>query len=89
MYVEGDRDMKRFVIGILKRLILSVAILVSIAAFGIVYGHLFGPSTIDYVGTLLLVAWPWALPELFVIVSIVWFFVKRVEATNCSRGNIR
>ena len=71
--------MTRFIIAILKRLLVSVTMLVSIIAIGTVYGHFFGPSKISYAGTIMLVAWPWALPQLFVVVSVVWFVVQRIK----------
>lgn len=74
--------MKRFAIAVLKRLVVSIAILIAIAAFGLVYGHFAGPSDIAYWGAIVLVAWPWALPQIFVAVSIVWFVAQRIKRSR-------
>jgi hypothetical protein len=74
--------MKHFAIAVLKRLLLSIAILIAIAAFGLLYGHFAGPSDIAYWGAIVLVAWPWALPQVFVAVSIVWFVAQRIKRSG-------
>ncbi len=71
--------MMRFAIAILKRLLVSVAVLAFIIAFGTLYGHFVGPSKIAYAGTIMLIAWPWALPQVFVVVSVVWFLAQRLK----------
>jgi hypothetical protein len=71
--------MKRFAIAILKRLMVSVAVLVFCIAFGWLYGHFVGPSKIAYAGAIMLIAWPWALPQVFIVVSIMWFFAQRIR----------
>jgi hypothetical protein len=64
--------MKRLAAGFVQRLFVSVAVVILIGGFGIVYGELFGPSEIAGI-SLVLVAWPWALPQIFVVVCVVWF----------------
>lgn len=79
-------SMRRFAIAVLKRLLVSVAILISIIAFGSLYGYFVGPSKIAYAGAVLLIAWPWALPQLFVLVSIIWFLAQRVRHRSHPTG---
>jgi Na+-translocating ferredoxin:NAD+ oxidoreductase RnfD subunit len=79
--------MMRFAIAVLKRLLVSVAIVVSIIAFGSLYGYVFGPSEIAYAGAILLVAWPWTLPQVFIVVSVVWFLVQRIRSLHHHRGH--
>ena len=50
--------MKQFAIAVLKRLLVSIAILTFIAALGFLYGY-FAPSKIAYGCAVVLVAWPW------------------------------
>jgi hypothetical protein len=76
--------MKRFAIAVLKRLAVSIAILALMIAFGLLYRHFVGPSEIAYAGAVLLIAWPWALPQVFIVVSIVWFVVQRVSHSRRS-----
>jgi hypothetical protein len=71
--------MKRFAIAVLKRLLVSIGLLISMIAFGFLYGHFAGPSKIAYAGTIMLIAWPWALPQVFIVVSIMWFLVQRIR----------
>lgn len=71
--------MKRFMLAITKRLLVSVAIVISVMAVGLLCGRFLGPSKAAYFGALLLVAWPWVLPQVFVVVSVVWFAVDRVR----------
>jgi hypothetical protein len=65
--------MKRIAAWVLKRLVVAVAVLLMIAGFGFVYGYFAGPSRISYSCAIILIAWPWALPQLFVVVSLLWF----------------
>ncbi len=51
--------MKQFAIAVLKRLLVSIAILTFIAALGFLYGYFAGPSKIAYGCAVVLVAWPW------------------------------
>jgi hypothetical protein len=67
--------MRTFVLAVLKRLAVSVIVIGLIGAFGLLYGHFVGPSRIAYAGSVVLIAWPWSLPQVFVVVSIIWFFV--------------
>jgi len=71
--------MKRFVIAVAKRLLASIVVLVLVSAFGFLYGRFAGPSRVAYASAVMLIAWPWALPQIFVVVSIVWFVVQRVR----------
>jgi hypothetical protein len=71
--------MRRFALAVLKRLLASIAILVFMIVFGYLYGLLVGPSKIAYSGTIMLIAWPWALPQVFVAVSVVWFLAQRLK----------
>jgi hypothetical protein len=72
-------NMRGFAIAVLKRLLVSIAILAFIVAFGSVYGHFVGPSKIAYSCTIVLIAWPWALPQVFIVVSIIGFFTQRIR----------
>ena len=69
--------LKQLALAVLKRLLVSIAIILFMIAFGILYGYIVGPSMIAYAGTILLIAWPWALPQVFVVVSVLWFIVQR------------
>ena len=71
--------MKGFAIAVFRRLLLSIAILLFLGAFGLLYGHFFGPSEIAYATADMLIAWPWALPQIFILVSIIWFVRKRIK----------
>jgi hypothetical protein len=77
--------MKRFAMAVLKRLMVSVAILIFLIAFGYLYGYFVGPSKVAYAGTILLVAWPWALPQVFVVVSIIWFVAQQIKSSEWKR----
>ena len=74
--------MMRIAIAILKRLLVSVAVLVIMIAGGVLYGHFVGPSKIAYAGSVMLIAWPWALPQVFVVVSIVWYLTQRIRSAR-------
>jgi len=71
--------MRRFAVAVLERSLVSVAILISMIAFGSLYAYFVGPSELAYYGTIMLVAWPWALPQIFIVVSIVWFLAQRIK----------
>ena len=72
----------RFAIAVLKRLLVSIGILAFMIGFGTLYGHFVGPSKIAYAGTIMLIAWPWALPQVFIVVSIVWYLAQRIKVTG-------
>jgi len=74
--------MIRIAIAILKRLLVSVAALVIIIATGTLYGHFAGPSKIAYAGSVMLIAWPWALPQVFIVVSIIWYVTQRIRSAR-------
>ncbi len=71
--------MNQFLMALLKRLFVSIAIVLVLAGSGYVYGTLVGRSAIAASCILLLVAWPWALPQIFIAVSLFWFIGKRVR----------
>jgi len=71
--------MKRLATAFFQRLFVSVAILGLIGGFGIVYGDLFGPSKIAGGASIILIAWPWALPQIFVVVCILWFVFQQIR----------
>jgi hypothetical protein len=77
--------MKRFAVAVLKRLMASIAILISVIAFGYLYGYFVGPSKLAYAGTILLVAWPWALPQVFIVVSVIWFVAEQIKSLDRKR----
>jgi hypothetical protein len=70
--------MKSLVVGLIQRLLVSAAV-VLVGGFGIVYGHFFGPSKIAGGASITLIAWPWALPQIFVVVCIVWFICQQIR----------
>jgi hypothetical protein len=74
--------MKYFTIGLIKRLLVSIGIVCFIIAFGSLYGHFVGPSKIAYAGAVMLIAWPWALPQVFVAVCIIWFIIQRLNPSK-------
>jgi hypothetical protein len=71
--------MKRFVVGFIQRFLVSVAVIILIGGFGIGYGHLFGPSKIAYSASITLIAWPWILPQIFIVVCVVWFVLQQMR----------
>lgn len=77
--------MKRFAIAVLKRLLVSVALLIAMIAFGFLYGYFVGPSKAAYTGEVMLIAWPWALPQVFIVVSIIWFVMQRMKSPEWKR----
>jgi hypothetical protein len=66
-------SLKRFALAVLKRLLVSIAVLLVLAGSGYVYATFIGRSSIAASCILLLVAWPWALPQIFILVSLFWF----------------
>ena len=74
--------MMQFAIAVLKRLLVSVGVLAFMIGFGALYGHFVGPSKIAYAGTIMLIAWPWALPQVFIVVSIVWYLAQRFRVAG-------
>jgi hypothetical protein len=74
--------MMRIAIAVLERLLVSVAVLVILIAVGALYGHFVGPSKIAYAGSVMLIAWPWALPQVFIVVSIVWYVTQRIKSAR-------
>jgi len=70
--------MKSLAVAFVQRLLVSIAVVVLIGGFGITYGHLFGPSKIAYSASIILIAWPWALPQIFVIVCLIWFAFQHI-----------
>jgi hypothetical protein len=70
---------KRFALAVLKRLLASIAVILALAGSGYIYGTLIGRSAIAASCILLLAAWPWALPQIFILVSLFWFFGQRAR----------
>jgi hypothetical protein len=64
---------KRLALEVLKRLLVSVGVLLAMAGCSFAYVSVFGPSATAAAGIELLVAWPWALPQIFVVVCLLWF----------------
>ena len=62
-----------------RRLLVSVALLILIGGFGIVYGDIVGPSKIGYGASIVLIAWPWTLPQIFVVLWIVEFVFQQLR----------
>jgi hypothetical protein len=56
-----------------------------VIAFGYLYGYFVGPSKLAYAGTILLVAWPWALPQVFIVVSVIWFVAEQIKSLDRKR----
>jgi hypothetical protein len=63
-------------------LLASVAVLTSIAVLGFLYGYFVGPSKIAYAAAVVLIAWPWALPQILVVVSVTWFVAQRFKRSR-------
>ena len=76
--------MKSLAVGFIQRLLVSVAVVILIGGFGIVYGNLFGPSKIAGSPSIILIAWPWALPQIFVVVCVVWFIFQQIRGKGRS-----
>jgi len=64
--------MKNIGIALLKRLLVSIVVLLLLIGYGFSYTYAIGPS--DFAGACvsLIIAWPWALPQVFVVVCIIW-----------------
>lgn len=71
--------MKRLAVALVQRLLVSVAVVMMIGGPGITYGHFFGPSKIAYGASIILIAWPWALPQIFLIVCLIWFVFQHIR----------
>ena len=71
--------MKRFAVALIQRLLVSVAVVMMIGGLGITFGHFFGPSKIAYSASIILIAWPWALPQIFLIVCLIWFAFQHIR----------
>ena len=71
--------MKRFALAALKRLLVSIAVILVLAGSGYVYATFIGRSAIAASCILLLAAWPWALPQIFILVSLLWFVGQRAR----------
>lgn len=71
--------MKSLAVAFVQRLSVSVALVTLIGGFGITYGFFLGPSKIAYSASLILIAWPWALPQIFVIVCLIWFAFQHIR----------
>jgi len=72
-------SVKRFALSVLKRLLISIAVLLSMIGLGFAYVSFFGPSGLAAACVELTVAWPWALPQIFLIVCLIWFIGQRVK----------
>jgi hypothetical protein len=78
MTAKGGANMKWLAWAFIQRLLVSVAIVILTGALGIAWGHFFGPSRIAG-ASIILVAWPWALPQIFVVVCIIWFIFQLIR----------
>ena len=76
--------MKRFAVAVLKRLLVAVAVLLVLAGIGYGYSSVVGTSNFAAACVLLLVAWPWALPQIFLVVCLVWFIGQRAKSWSSS-----
>jgi hypothetical protein len=74
-------SVKRFAVSVLKRLLISIAVLLSMIGLGFAYVSFFGPSGLA-AACELTVAWPWALPQIFLIVCLIWFIGQRVKRSR-------
>jgi len=79
-YVLNAASMKRFLLACTKRLLISIAVLLLLIVYGFSYTYIVGPSDFAAACVELIVAWPWALTQVFVVVCIVWF------VAGCVRG---
>jgi len=68
----------KLAVGFIQRLLVSAAAIILIGGFGIVYGHFFGPSKIAGSASIVLIAWQWALPQIFVV-CVVWFIFQQIR----------
>ena len=71
--------MKSLALAILRRLLASVAVVILIGGLGVICGRLFGPSAFAGSASVILVAWPWTLPQIFVVVCITWFIFQQIR----------
>lgn len=71
--------MKRFAVAVLKRLLVSIALLLLMIALGFAYVFFVGPSDTAAACVELTIAWPWALPQIFLMVCFVWFIRESVQ----------
>jgi uncharacterized membrane protein YwaF len=79
-----SNSVKRFAVSVLKRLLISIVALLLMIGLGFAYVSFVGPSDVAAACVELTVAWPWALPQIFLIVCLVWFIgqcVKRWRST--------
>ncbi len=77
--------MKRIALAFVQRLFVAIAILLAIGLLGLACGRLFGPSKFAGSALVVLVAWPWALPQIFIGVCIVWFVALRISRHRAQR----
>jgi hypothetical protein len=68
--------MKAVALALMKRLLVSVAILLLLIGYGFSYTYAVGRSDFAAACVTLIIAWPWALPQIFIVVCIVWFIVQ-------------
>ena len=71
--------MKSLAVGFIRRLFVAAVAVILIGGFGIVYGHFFGSSKIAGSASIMLIAWTWALPQIFVVVCVVWFIFQQIR----------
>ena len=71
--------MKRFAIAVLKRLLVSIAVMLLMIGLGFAYVSFIGPSDTAAACVELIIAWPWALPQIFLLVCFFWFIVQCVK----------
>jgi hypothetical protein len=76
--------MKRFAAALVQRLLVSVAVVTLIGGLGLSYGHFIGPSKMAYSASIILIAWPWALPQIFLIVCLIWFVFQHIHVKRRS-----
>jgi hypothetical protein len=80
-------NMKPLAMALIHRLLVSVAVVIFLGTLGITWGHFFGPSKIAEL-SIVLVAWPWALPQIFVVVCIVWFISQYIRRKRRSSASV-
>ena len=71
--------MKWLAAALIQRLLVSVAVVMLIGGLGVSYGHFVGPSKIAYGASIILIAWPWALPQIFLVVCFIWFVFQHIR----------
>jgi uncharacterized membrane protein YwaF len=72
--------MKRLAIALFNCLLVSIVLLLVLAGLGWAYGSYVGTSAIAASCVMLLVAWPWALPQIFLAVCLIWFVTQRIRS---------